>query len=193
MKVFSFLAPKRVLVTIACLFLLSGLIRIGTVSFAVAKDVEPEQMEPAATASRDNEYSTELVEELLQRIAARTKDLDAREQRLRDREAAVDLAEQLVERNLAKLEQAEASLQATIAQVDGASEGDLEQLTRMYASMKPKIAAQLFEEMTPDFAAGFLGRMPADAAGGIMSGLSAGHAYAISVVLAGRNASAPQD
>ncbi len=193
MKFFRIIAPKRVLLTIACLFLCSGLARLGMTGYAVAKASEAEAVSPQVTQVDEVGHSKEVIDELLQRIATRTKDLDAREAQLRDRAAALDLAEKVVNENLARLEQAEASLRATIAQVDGASEGDLDQLTRMYASMKPKLASQLFEQMTPDFAAGFLGRMPADAAGAILSGLTAEHAYAISVVLAGRNASAPKE
>ncbi len=136
--------------------------------------------------------SNEIVDELLENIAERTKVLDQREAALRDKATALALSEKVIEKNLVRLGRAEASLKATISQVDGASEDDLDKLTKMYASMKPKIAAQLFEQMTPEFAAGFLGRMAADAAGGILSGLSAEKAYAISVVLAGRNATAPK-
>ena len=58
---------------------------------------------------------------------------------------------------------------------------------------KPKDAAALFETMDPSFAAGFLSRMPADAAAGVLAGLSPEAAYTISVVMAGRNANAPQE
>ncbi len=47
--------------------------------------------------------------------------------------------------------------------------------------------------MNSEFAAGFLGRMNPQAAAGIMSNLSTEAGYAISVVLAGRNALAPKD
>jgi hypothetical protein len=46
--------------------------------------------------------------------------------------------------------------------------------------------------MDPEFAAGFLGRMRPDAAGAVMAGLSAEKAYAVSVILAGRNAGVPK-
>ena len=46
--------------------------------------------------------------------------------------------------------------------------------------------------MEPDFAAGFLGRMRPDAAAAVMAGLTPETAYSISVILAGRNATAPK-
>lgn len=193
MKVFQRTAPRRILLTVACLFLFSGFIRLGTVGLAVAKDADVAPQTSMPVATKPAAEAAPVFDELLERIATRTKELDEREAKIRDREAKLDLAGKVIEKNLARLEKAEASLRATVSQVDGASEGDLDQLTKMYASMKPKVAAQLFEQMTPEFAAGFLGRMPADAAGGILSGLPAEQAYAISVVLAGRNANAPKD
>ena len=90
-------------------------------------------------------------------------------------------------------EAAEAKLASTLALADNAAENDLARMTSVYENMKPKEAAALFEEMSPDFAAGFLGRMRPDAAAAIMAGLSAPTAYTVSVVLAGRNASAPTE
>jgi flagellar motility protein MotE (MotC chaperone) len=58
--------------------------------------------------------------------------------------------------------------------------------------MKPKDAAALFETMEPEFAAGFIARMLPDSAAKVMSGLDPKVAYTISVILAGRNASAPK-
>jgi flagellar motility protein MotE (MotC chaperone) len=45
--------------------------------------------------------------------------------------------------------------------------------------------------MSPEFAAGFLGRMQPEAAAAVLSGMSAEAAYAVSILIAGRNARAP--
>ncbi|WP_136443236.1 MotE family protein [Pacificoceanicola onchidii] len=125
--------------------------------------------------------------------------LNERENRVKQREEdiairmqALSLAEQEIERKLVALEDAEQKLRSTLALAQTAAEDDLTRLTDVYANMKPKQAAALFEEMDPDFAAGFLGRMRPDAAAGIMAGLTPGTAYTISVVLAGRNANVPK-
>ena len=52
---------------------------------------------------------------------------------------------------------------------------------------------EVFESMDVVFAAGFISRMQRDAAARIMAGLSAEKAYAVSVVIAGRNAAAPTE
>jgi flagellar motility protein MotE (MotC chaperone) len=87
---------------------------------------------------------------------------------------------------------AEAKLSETLSRADGAAETDLAQLTQVYESMKPKDAAKLFAAMDPEFAAGFLGRMQPASSAAIMSGMPADAAYAVSVLLAGRNAMVPK-
>jgi flagellar motility protein MotE (MotC chaperone) len=125
--------------------------------------------------------------------------LQAREQKAAKTEAAIEarlaalaLSEQAVTTKLATLEAAETRLKDTLALANGASENDLLKLTAVYETMKPKDAAKLFEAMTPEFAAGFLGRMRPDAAAGVLAGMSPGAGYAVSVILAGRNAEVPK-
>ncbi|GFE64400.1 MotE family protein [Litoreibacter roseus] len=184
-------APRTVLLTIIGLLLASGFIRLGTIGAAIARD-QPQPVASADTGSSTCNDDGHLAE-MFDLVENRTKQLDEIEKQLQEKEQKLAAAKQLIDQNLARLEQAEQKLSATVAQVEGASSGDIDQLTRVYETMKPKTAAPLFEQMTPDFAAGFLGQMRPDAAAGIMAGLSSEHAYAISVVLAGRNANAPKN
>jgi flagellar motility protein MotE (MotC chaperone) len=130
---------------------------------------------------------------LLAAIARRIEALDAREAALEQRERAVEIAEVEIAASLAQLEAAETALRETVALADGAAADDLEQLTRMYETMKPKEAAALFAQMDPNFAAGFLGQMRPDAAAAIMAGLPPQTAYTVSLVLAGRNMRVPTE
>ncbi|WWR46826.1 hypothetical protein RZ517_01190 [Roseovarius sp. S88] len=129
---------------------------------------------------------------MLTALNHREDGLVERETALRDRMHALDIAEEHVTEKLAQLESAEQSLRETIALADTAAETDLDRLTRVYETMKPKQAAALFEEMDPNFAAGFLGRMRPDAAAAILAGLTPEAAHLFSVVLAGRNANVPR-
>lgn len=178
------------LLTIVSVLVLSGVLRLGGIGIAVANEAEVVAVNEADGRSYECEMS-ENTQELLRIITARTAELDAKELELMEQSAALDAAKQLIEKNLVQLEEAELRLQATIDQVDGASADDIDRLTSVYESMKPKVAAALFEQMSPEFAAGFLGRMNPPAAAEIMSGLSSEAGYAISVVLAGRNANVP--
>jgi flagellar motility protein MotE (MotC chaperone) len=130
---------------------------------------------------------------LAEALTAREARLSAQEYALNDRLAALALADKAIEARLAALGETEAKLAATIAMVDGAAESDLARLTSVYEAMKPKDAAPLFEQMAPEFAAGFLGRMKPDVAAAILGGMTADRAYAVTILLASRNAGAPTE
>lgn len=130
---------------------------------------------------------------LAEALTQREQRLAAQEYALNDRLAALALADKAIEARLVALTETEARLSATIAMADGAAESDLARLTTVYEAMKPKDAAPLFEQMAPEFAAGFLGRMKPDAAAGILGGMTADKAYAVTILLASRNAGAPTE
>lgn len=128
---------------------------------------------------------------VLRALQSREVAAQEREIRLNEYARALTQSKSEVEQQLQDLARAESALRDMIALAKDASESDLDQLTSVYQSMKPKEASALFEKMAPEFAAGFLGRMEPSAAAGILSGLDTDHAYAISVILAGRNAEIP--
>jgi flagellar motility protein MotE (MotC chaperone) len=121
---------------------------------------------------------------LRERLAAREAELD-------DRERAIEVAQVLIEDRLAELEAAEERLSNLIQVSDTAAEGDLNRLTEVYETMGSEQTAALFAQMDPNFAAGFLTRMSPAASAAIMAELEPAFAYAVSVVIATRNAGAP--
>jgi len=181
-------AIRGVLAFIITMLVLSGTLRLGAVGFAVASNAP----DPAPPLNEDTCVTDTETQELMALLKSREERIKDVEKTQADRQAKLAQAEAAILDNLARVEEAEARLSKTIQNVDGASSEDIDQLTAVYQSMKPKDAAQLFEQMTPDFASGFLGKMSPAAAAGILSGLSSEKAYAISVVLAGRNANAPK-
>lgn len=185
-------APRGILVFVIAMLLLSGSLRLGSVGIAVASS--PAEANPAlAGAKADSNCVTDIeTQELMKLLKARSERIAAMEAEQEKRQVELVKAEVTIRENLGKLEEAEMRLSETIQRVDGASSEDIRRLTSVYESMKPKEAALLFEQMTPDFAAGFLGEMSPAAAAGILSGLTSEKAYAVSVVLAGRNANAPK-
>ena len=177
------------------LFVASALVRLaGGTAEAIAREVE----DIAGAASHDPAQAAG--PELAQEVDSILFELRRREAALTKRETDLALREQdlramsdLVGEQIARLDEAEARLWQVMSLADGAAEGDVAQLTSVYAAMKPKEAAAVFEEMDPAFAAGFLGRMKPDAAAQIVAGLSPGKAYSISVILAGRNVNTPTE
>lgn len=176
---------------IVLMLVVSGLVRLGSVGVAVARSSEDAINFPVDDPQNCGPDSN--LNELFEIVDQRTKQLDLQEFEFAKRKKELEIAEQLIQQNLVRLELAEQKLADTIDVVDGASEDDISRLTAVYETMKPQTASELFSQMTPEFAAGFLGRMSPKAAGDIMSGLSAENAYAISVVLAGRNANVPTE
>jgi flagellar motility protein MotE (MotC chaperone) len=172
----------------------SAVLRIGDeTGKAIAKGLDAaSELRPDAAAPTAGDATTE-ASELLAVLRVRSAELDDRARRLDDRAKAIELSERQLNEKIAALVEAEENLRVTLALADGASEEDLVRLTSVYEAMKPKQAAPLFEEMTPEFAAGFLGRMRPDAAAEILASMQASSAYAVSVILAGRNATVPQE
>ncbi|WP_298851761.1 hypothetical protein [uncultured Ruegeria sp.] len=173
-----------------------SLLMIGSAAIRVGLEAGPALAKPAIHETSENKSAksdTRDIQVVLTELLRREKTIKQREDALREREKALEIADQAIEMRLIALQEAEGSLRATLAVADKAAENDLTRLTDVYQNMKPKDAAALFETMDPTFAAGFLSRMPADAAAGVLAGLSPEAAYTISVVMAGRNALAPQE
>lgn len=183
-------AGQGTLFIVAMLFAASGALRLGSgVGVAMARTEGQPEVANATADPALCETPTALAEAL----NLREDRLAAQEAALQDRLAALSLADTAISERMLQLQAMEEELKATLALADGAAEADLEKLTLVYQAMKPKDAAALFETMAPEFAAGFLGRMPAESAAAILSGMSAEAAYGVSVIVAGRNASAPTE
>jgi len=172
---------------VAALFALSAMLRLGDGLGVALAAVGERASQPADCAIGPG------MDELLQAMQERERQLTEREGLLADRKQALDLADSRIQERLASLVAAESRLARTVAIADRAADDDVAKLVTVYENMKPKQAAPLFAAMAPDFAAGFLGRMRPDAAAAILSSIDPDIAYSISAILAGRNAGAPEN
>ncbi len=194
---------KGALSAIGALLLASAALRVGVgAGEAFAREGGDDTTPPALSEVAETHISkpaegVEIADKdvmpLLNALNEREAQVAKREEGVAMRMQALSVAEREIERKLAALEAAEERLRATMSLAQNAAEDDISRLTDVYANMKPKQAAALFEEMDPEFSAGFLARMRPDTAAGIMAGLSPSAAYTISVVLAGRNAQVPKE
>lgn len=183
---------RGLLWAIAGLFAASGALRVAEIGAqARATEAEPPH-QSEAPAAQGCETAPGMME-MLADLKAREARIIEQEALLSDRRVALTLAEDRLETRLAELIAAEEALSRTVAIADSASEKDVARLVTLYENMKPKQAAPLFAEMAPEFAAGFLARMRPDTAAAVMESLEPKKAYSISVLMAGRNANAPQD
>lgn len=127
-------------------------------------------------------------------LRQRAEMLAAREAAVADRERLLEIVAARIEVRLTELEAARQELARTASLVDGAAERDVRHLAEMYQQMKPKQAAQIFDAMEPSFAAGFLAEMRSESAASILANMDPGKAYAVTLLMAGRNVgAAPAD
>jgi flagellar motility protein MotE (MotC chaperone) len=187
---------------LVCLFVASALVRLaGGTAQAIAKEVGGiPQLDAASLASDassragdDRKAQSERIDRIFEELERREKQLDEREKALDLRSKDLEAVSMAVDQKLAELSETETRLRSVLDLASTAAESDVAQLTSMYENMKPKEAAPLFDEMAPKFAAGFLRRMRPEVAAEIISGLEPQKAYAISVILAGRNMDVPTE
>jgi len=189
-------ARRGALFVVTGLLVTSGLVRFGDETgraIAEANLSENLALEQEMTVGAQNCLEPKALDAILAAINTREDRVMLREGQLADRIQALAVAEAEIAAQIAILETAEKSLAETISIAESATDDDLIRLTSVYENMKPKDAAALFEEMASEFAAGFLARMRADSAAAIMAGLEPTTAYAISLIIAGRNAQVPRE
>lgn len=186
---------RWLLTALGLVFAVSAVLRVGTLDLAFAQQVAL----PWAAAAPEAQAVTSLSADMAQGISAALREVEAlrtelaqRAAALDDRERAVMAAQSLVEARLATLAAAEARLEELIALSDSAAETDIDRLTAVYETMPPAEAAAIFGQMDPSFAAGFLTRMTPAASATLMAELTPEQAYAVSVIIATRNATAPR-
>lgn len=124
---------------------------------------------------------------LLEEVRRQREALAAREAEVAARERELNGLGRQMQQRLDELRAARDNLAKTAALVDDAAGKDVRRLAEMYQQMKPKQAGQIFNEMAPSFAAGFIAEMRPDAAALVMANMDAEKAYAVSLLLAGRN------
>lgn len=168
----------------------SGLFRVWDTGQAIAAEAAATPTENAADLAQCPPPLEPA--SMLAAFRERETQLDALELRLADREQVLRVAKIKIEEQIAELVGAEERLAETLAQADGAAEGDISRITAVYENMKPAKAAELFQTMDIEFASNFLIRMNPDAAAAILSSIEPETAYSISVMMASRNAGAPK-
>jgi len=84
---------------------------------------------------------------ILERLAERRQQLDARARELDIREGLIEAAEKRMEAKLTELKDIEAHITAAKAANDGAESARFKGLATMYESMKPRDAAKIFDRL----------------------------------------------
>jgi len=203
--------PPAPLIVISSVFAASIALRAGDVAAKFAAEREtvpsgsgvanpeaksaPDASNAAAAPLNERRFGQEAAcntPVLLAAVRERESELERRAGEIADREAELKIIERRVQERIAQLSEAKARLDETVRIAETAKSEDIDRLVRMYQAMKPKEAGEIFNAMEATFAAGFLASMRPDAAALILSNMDADKAYAVSLIIAGRNARTPE-
>lgn len=181
------------LVTAAILFTVSGGLRILTSAEGVlaASDIVEKPHSISASDEETDSLTSQEFDAIVKALAEREAALEKKERQLLKKSRALEIIEEKVDKEIAAMKKAESELRMTIALADTAAENDIKNLVAVYENMKSKNAALLFDRMDHNFSAGFLGQMNPVSAAAIIELMTPETAYAVSAVLAGRNATVP--
>lgn len=85
--------------------------------------------------------------DVLQQLLERREELDARSQQLDTREELLMVAERRIDMKIGELKGIQGTIESHLKQHDKEEEAKLKSLVKIYASMKPKQAARIFERL----------------------------------------------
>ena len=88
--------------------------------------------------------------DILQQLAVRRDQLDAREREVDMRTGLLKAAEERINKKIAELQTLQTTIDSLIKKFDAQQEAKLKSLVKIYESMKPKKAAEIFKELEMD-------------------------------------------
>jgi flagellar motility protein MotE (MotC chaperone) len=139
---------------------------------------------PAPRLALDRLSQSEI--EVLQQLAERRAALDRREQQLDQRAALLTTAEANVATQLERLEQLRAEIAATIATHDAKEDAKLASLVKIYETMKPKAAAEIFDRLEMPILIRVVERMRAPKSADVLARMDPAKAKQVTAELARR-------
>ena len=88
--------------------------------------------------------------DILQQLAVRREQIDAREREMDMRNGLLNAAEERIEKKIAELQNLRLTINGLIKKFDAEQDAKLKSLVKIYENMKPKEAARIFEDLEMD-------------------------------------------
>lgn len=107
-----------------------------------------------------SEPKAQVLQDLDRQVELRRSEVSREEERLQAARAALEAVKIELRKEYEKLEALKKDIEEQIARRDKAVSQRLDQIAKIYQSMKPKEAASALEEMDDDMALGILDRLP---------------------------------
>jgi flagellar motility protein MotE (MotC chaperone) len=124
--------------------------------------------------------------EILQSLAERRAELDQREQEIERRLTILAAAETRIEEKIARLEVLRQRIEGATADSEARHDERIASLSRIYAAMKPKEAAKIFETMEMTVLLDLLSQMRERKSAAILAKMDPNRAQAVTLQLAQR-------
>lgn len=137
----------------------------------------------AGPALRRENDDPSLESELVKQLTERRNQLDQRARSLDSREALIKVAEQRVDQKIKEMETLRAQLQAMVNQAGAAQQTQIDNLVKIYETMKPKEAAKIFEALELPVLLGVIQKMKPARTAAVMAEMAPEKAKEITVAL----------
>ncbi len=150
-------------------------------SAATSDQAQDEPKAPDDDLTTLDKSGTEIA--LMRELSKRRADLASRSKDLDTREALVSVAEKRVEEKIKEMETLRAQVQALLGQANAAQQAQLDNLVKIYETMKPKEAARIFETMDLPILLGVVQKMKPARTAAVLSEMNPQKAKDITVAL----------
>jgi len=136
----------------------------------------------ASSGSGSGFSQTEI--QVLQQLAERREAIEQRERELDQRLAVMSAAESQIDAKIQKLREIQSTIESLIVKHDAQEKKKVDNLVRIYQSMKPKDAARIFEDMDMPILVRVISGMKQRTSAAILAKMSSGRANAVTAELA---------
>ncbi len=126
---------------------------------APKEEAQPEPKKDAGVVSPLEAESSSAEMDILKQLSDRREQLEQRSRDLDTREALLKVTEQRVGQKIKEMEVLRQQVQALIDQAGGAQQAQLDNLVKIYETMKPEEAAKIFEALDMPILLGVIQRM----------------------------------
>jgi flagellar motility protein MotE (MotC chaperone) len=130
-----------------------------------------------------NDESSPAEMDVLKQLADRRDQLEKRMHDLDTRESLIKVAEQRVDQKIKEMESLRLQLQSMVNQISAAQQTQLDNLVKIYETMKPADAAKIFEGLDMPVLLGVIQRMKPKSTAPILAAMAPDKAKEITVAL----------
>lgn len=135
---------------------------------------------------RDPVNFTQTEIDVLQKLAERREMIETRERELNTREGLLKAAEQRIDRKIADLHEVENTIQELLKKHDQQEQAKIDQLVKIYATMKPKDAARIFDDLEMDILLTIMENMKESKSAPILAAMTPDKARAVTAEMSNR-------